>query len=72
MTDANEILINGCYNLLVNLIKQTDALLLEGFNRSDKTVAAKDGSNWNLVTYYDQAIEDLLIKKIQEVYPTHK
>lgn len=67
--DASEL--DSVYDLLLKIIKNAGDLAMEGFNVSTKNVDTKQGS-WDLVTYYDKAVEDLLIEGIRKQYPNHK
>lgn len=72
MADTTETLIDQCYNLLINLMKQAEVSALEGFNKSEKNIQTKNGDSFNLVTYYDELIEKLFTNGIRNVYPDHK
>lgn len=63
--------VDDCYNLLIDLMKNAGELAMEGYNLASKKVETKKGS-WDVVTYYDKAIEDLFIERIRHLYPQHK
>lgn len=67
--DASEL--DRIYELLVQLIQKASDLAMDGFNLTEAKFDTKQG-DWDLVTYYDKAVEDFLIAGIRNHYPTHK
>lgn len=59
------------YALMIDLIKRSGTLAMEGYNLKEQTISSKHG-DWDLVTYYDGAIEKLIIDEIKLKYPSHK
>lgn len=45
-------------------------LAMEGFNKADKNIESKHG-DWDLVTIYDRAIENLFIESIRKLFVNH-
>lgn len=70
-TPAENALIDDCYTLILELMKKADQIVRTGFAELTKTVATKTAS-WDLVTKYDQEVEQLLIDGILAKYPDHK
>ncbi|XP_043475398.1 inositol monophosphatase 1-like [Leptopilina heterotoma] len=58
------------YELAMNIVRDAGQILRESIN-GRKTVKEKL-SNWDLVTEYDQKIEDIIIGRVKKEYPNHK
>ncbi|CAF3005496.1 unnamed protein product [Rotaria sp. Silwood2] len=58
------------YKTILNLISLAGKVVCEGFSIT-KRVETKDGAA-DLVTEFDQRVEEILIKNLQEKFPTHK
>lgn len=58
------------YDYVLALTVEIGEVMNEGFHSTYK-VETKTAS-WDVVTEYDRRVEDFLIKKISEKYPTHK
>uniref|UniRef100_A0A182NDH3 Inositol-1-monophosphatase n=1 Tax=Anopheles dirus TaxID=7168 RepID=A0A182NDH3_9DIPT len=69
MCDENEI--QAAYDTAVGVVKQCNVLVQEGFRTATKRVEVK-GKHWDLVTEYDQRVEDVLIAGLRERFPHHK
>lgn len=67
---AGEVNLDDCYNLLISLMPCAATLAMEGFNKVNKQTESKRG-DWDLVTIYDRAIENLFIESIKKIYPEH-
>lgn len=65
------VLIDNCYEIMLKVLKSSGELAMEGFTNSNKSINSKLGS-WDMVTYYDKAIENLFINEIHSRYPNHK
>lgn len=63
--------LDTAYELLIRLIKNAGDLAMEGYHSTAKHVETKQGP-YDLVTYYDKAVEKLLNDGIHEQYPSHK
>lgn len=66
-----ENIIDESYSLMIDLIKRAGVLSLEGYITNNKRVATKLGE-WDVVTYYDEAIEKLIIDEVSSKFPNHK
>uniref|UniRef100_A0A182PWG5 Inositol-1-monophosphatase n=1 Tax=Anopheles epiroticus TaxID=199890 RepID=A0A182PWG5_9DIPT len=69
MCDENEI--KEAYEKALKLVKQCNEIVLEGFRSASKQVEVK-GKHWDLVTKYDQRVEDTLIAGLRNEFPHHK
>ncbi|XP_033227566.1 inositol monophosphatase 2-like [Belonocnema kinseyi] len=58
------------YDLAMELVRDAGKVLRESIN-GRKTITEKL-SNWDLVTEYDQKIEDTIIGRVKKEYPNHK
>lgn len=58
------------YELAMKIVRDAGQILRESIN-GRKTVKEKL-SNWDLVTEYDQKIEDTIIGRVKKEYPNHK
>lgn len=68
--DASNINLDDCYNYLISLMPAAGILAMEGFNKADKNIESKHG-DWDLVTIYDRAIENLFIESIRKLFVNH-
>lgn len=68
--ETDPVNLDDCYNLLISLIHSAGELALEGFNKMNKQTETKSG-DWDLVTIYDKAVENLFMESIKKVYPNH-
>ncbi|ALC44795.1 CG17027, partial [Drosophila busckii] len=69
---TSELQIEELYNFIYPLAVRAGEILLEGYNNSGKSVALKCNEFYNVVTDYDNEIEEYLISNILATYPTHK
>ncbi|CAF1328161.1 unnamed protein product [Rotaria sordida] len=58
------------YKTILNLVSLAGKIVCEGFSIT-KQVKTKDGAA-DLVTEFDQRVEEVLIKNLREKFPTHK
>ncbi|CAF1561577.1 unnamed protein product [Rotaria sordida] len=58
------------YKTILNLVSLAGKIVCEGFAIT-KQVKTKDGAA-DLVTEFDQRVEEVLIKNLREKFPTHK
>lgn len=70
MSSDNKV-IDDCYNLVLELVREAGSLVKEGFEELTKKVYTKSGT-WDLVTEYDKRVEQLLISGITNKYPNHQ
>lgn len=70
-TDEENLLIDNCYTLILNLAKEAGKIVIAGFAELNKHVDTKTGT-WDLVTEYDRNVENLLVNGILASYPEHK
>lgn len=70
-TPAENALIDECYTVILDLIKNADKIVVTGFSEVSKKIDTKTAS-WDLVTKYDRQVEELLIDGILAKYPDHK
>ncbi|SPP76794.1 inositol monophosphatase 2 [Drosophila guanche] len=59
------------YNFIYPLAVQAGEILMEGYERTSKNVSIK-GDFYDVVTDYDNKIEDFLMEQILARYPDHK
>ncbi|XP_017010842.2 inositol monophosphatase 1 [Drosophila takahashii] len=64
--------IEELYDFIYPLAVRAGEILLEGYQNAGKAVALKDGEFYNVVTAYDNQIEEFLMEKILASYPDHK
>ncbi|XP_050098362.1 uncharacterized protein LOC126579105 [Anopheles aquasalis] len=69
MCDEGEI--KRAFEVVLGLVKQCNDIVLEGYRSASKRVEVK-GKHWDLVTEYDQRVEDVLITGIRAHFPHHK
>ncbi|XP_049540206.1 uncharacterized protein LOC125954169 [Anopheles darlingi] len=69
MCDDSEI--KRAFEVVLELVKQCNDIVLEGYRSASKRVEVK-GKHWDLVTEYDQRVEDVLIAGIRAQFPHHK
>ncbi|BFF97334.1 inositol monophosphatase 1 [Drosophila madeirensis] len=69
---ASRELIEELYNFIHPLAVRAGEILLEGYENAGKAVALKDGEFYNVVTAYDNQIEEFLMEQILASYPDHK
>uniref|UniRef100_A0A2M4BUZ7 Inositol-1-monophosphatase n=1 Tax=Anopheles marajoara TaxID=58244 RepID=A0A2M4BUZ7_9DIPT len=69
MCDDGEI--KKAFEVVLELVKQCNDIVLEGYRTASKRVEVK-GKHWDLVTEYDQRVEDVLIAGIRAHFPHHK
>uniref|UniRef100_A0A2M4BW25 Inositol-1-monophosphatase n=1 Tax=Anopheles marajoara TaxID=58244 RepID=A0A2M4BW25_9DIPT len=69
MCDDGEI--KKAFEVVLELVKQCNDIVLEGYRTASKRVEVK-GKHWDLVTEYDQRVEDVLIVGIRAHFPHHK
>lgn len=58
------------YDYVLALTVEIGEVMNEGFYSTYKVETKK--ASWDVVTEYDRRVEDFLIKKITEKYPSHK
>lgn len=63
--------IDDSYDLMIDLMKRAGALALEGYNSEDQSISTKL-ADWDVVTHYDKAIENLFIDEIRLKFSDHK
>jgi len=63
--------IEELYNFIYPLAVEAGEILLEGYERTEKNVDIK-GAFYDVVTDYDNKIEEFLMGKILATYPQHK
>ncbi|EDW80162.1 uncharacterized protein Dwil_GK24484 [Drosophila willistoni] len=68
---ASTLEIDELYNFIYPLAVEAGQILLEGYEKAGKNVSIK-GAFYDVVTDYDNKIEDFLMAKILEKYPQHK
>lgn len=66
----DEVALKECFDYVVDLTKKCGDIVKKGIKDVGK-VDTKEHF-WDLVTVYDQQIEDIIIKGIHEKYPNHK
>ncbi|GAB0086934.1 Inositol monophosphatase [Sergentomyia squamirostris] len=59
-----------CFNYVLDLVKKGGEVIVEGFTKT-KLVKTKEFAA-DLVTEYDQKVEDIIIEGIRVKYPNHK
>jgi len=64
--------IEELYDFIHPLAVRAGEILLEGYQNAGKKVDLKDGEFFNVVTSYDNQIEEFLMEKILASYPDHK
>jgi len=64
--------IEELYDFIYPLAVRAGEILLEGYQNAGKKVDLKDGEFFNVVTAYDNQIEEFLMEKILASYPDHK
>ncbi|XP_049295044.1 uncharacterized protein LOC125769975 [Anopheles funestus] len=69
MCDEKEI--KEAFDVALELVKQCNEIVLEGFRSASKRVEVK-GKHWDLVTEYDQRVENVLIAGLRQHFPHHK
>uniref|UniRef100_A0A182SPY3 Inositol-1-monophosphatase n=1 Tax=Anopheles maculatus TaxID=74869 RepID=A0A182SPY3_9DIPT len=69
MCDEKEI--QAAFDVAVELVKKCNEIVSEGFRTASKRVEVK-GKHWDLVTEYDQRVEDVLIAGLRQHFPHHK
>ncbi|XP_050067445.1 uncharacterized protein LOC126556258 [Anopheles maculipalpis] len=69
MCDEKEI--QAAFNVALELVKKCNEIVSEGFRTAAKRVEVK-GKHWDLVTEYDQRVEDVLIAGLRQNFPHHK
>lgn len=69
-TVTEDVNIDDCYNLIISLLPEAGRLAMEGFNKTRTETTTKRGE-WDLVTLYDTAIENLFVEGIRKFYPSH-
>ncbi|KAH8322078.1 hypothetical protein KR059_002189, partial [Drosophila kikkawai] len=67
----SQALIEELYSFIHPLAVQAGEILLEGYEMASKNVSIK-GDFYDVVTDYDNKIEDFLMEKILATYPEHK
>lgn len=69
---AENLLIDECYEFILNLIKEAGIIVRNGFHKiSTRDISVKDHS-YELVTKYDRLTEECLTNGILAKYPDHK
>uniref|UniRef100_A0A1I8P9Z5 Inositol-1-monophosphatase n=1 Tax=Stomoxys calcitrans TaxID=35570 RepID=A0A1I8P9Z5_STOCA len=68
---SQEELINDCYEFIYSLALKAGDFLMEGYNKATKCVDIK-GDYYDVVTDYDNRIEEFLCSEILKKYPKHK
>uniref|UniRef100_A0A182IXE8 Inositol-1-monophosphatase n=1 Tax=Anopheles atroparvus TaxID=41427 RepID=A0A182IXE8_ANOAO len=68
---SNDGELKEAFDLAVELVKQCNEIVLEGYRTASKRVDVK-GKHWDLVTEYDQRVEEVLIAGIRARFPHHK
>ncbi|XP_017035022.1 inositol monophosphatase 1 [Drosophila kikkawai] len=72
MADSKSQQIEELYDFIHPLAVRAGEILLEGYDNAGKAVSLKCGEFYNVVTAYDNQIEEFLIEKILASYPDHK
>lgn len=71
-SDENE-LIDKCYKLAENLVRQAGQLVCEGYNKAIEDVEVMEKvAKWDVVTEYDRKVEKFLIEQIKVNFPEHR
>ncbi|XP_055623060.1 inositol monophosphatase 1-like [Toxorhynchites rutilus septentrionalis] len=63
--------IDEAFQLATTLTKQCGSIVLEGFRNASKAVKCKE-NHWDVVTEYDQKVEDVLVRGLLERFPDHR
>ncbi|XP_017098305.1 uncharacterized protein [Drosophila bipectinata] len=71
MSEVRQEEIEELYNFIHPLAIQAGEILMEGYEMASKNVSIK-GDFYDVVTDYDNKIEDFLMEKILSSYPSHK
>ncbi|EDV40134.1 uncharacterized protein Dana_GF24105 [Drosophila ananassae] len=71
MSEVRQEEIEELYNFIYPLAIQAGEILMEGYEMASKNVSIK-GDFYDVVTDYDNKIEDFLMEKILSSYPHHK
>ncbi|KAH8322075.1 hypothetical protein KR059_002192 [Drosophila kikkawai] len=72
MADSKSQQIEELYDFIHPLAVRAGEILLEGYENAGKAVSLKCGEFYNVVTAYDNQIEEFLMEKILASYPDHK
>ncbi|XP_020815737.1 inositol monophosphatase 1 [Drosophila serrata] len=72
MAVSNSQQIEELYDFIHPLAVRAGEILLEGYENAGKAVSLKCGEFYNVVTAYDNQIEEFLMEKILASYPDHK
>ncbi|XP_068150172.1 uncharacterized protein [Drosophila tropicalis] len=64
--------INEYFDFIHPLAVRAGEILIEGYENPKKPIDLKDGEFYNVVTDYDNQIEQFLMKQILSKYPEHK
>lgn len=72
-TDDENHLIDDCSALIKNLVRTAGELVKEGYLKAIDAVEVKEKvAKWDMVTEYDQKVEEFLLNGIKQKYPSHK
>ncbi|XP_053670669.1 inositol monophosphatase 2-like [Anopheles nili] len=69
MGDEREI--KDAFDAAVALVKQCSEIIVDGYRTASMRVEVK-GKHWDLVTEYDQRVEDVLITGLRKRFPHHR
>ncbi|XP_017121835.1 inositol monophosphatase 2 isoform X1 [Drosophila elegans] len=69
---ASKSQVEELYDFIYPLAIRAGEILLEGYENAGRAVSLKDGDFYNVVTAYDNQIEEFLVEKILASYPDHK
>ncbi|XP_065340966.1 inositol monophosphatase 1-like [Cloeon dipterum] len=71
MSLSDELDVDFCFEVALPLVKQAGQEILRGFENKDKEVQSKSFAD-DLLTETDRRVEDLLIAKLKETFPSHR
>ncbi|XP_030387342.1 inositol monophosphatase 2-like [Scaptodrosophila lebanonensis] len=69
---ATQTQIDELYEFIFPLAVRAGNILLEGYQEAGKAVSLKSGGFYDVVTEYDNKIEEFLMREILAKYPDHK
>lgn len=72
-TDEENTLIDDCFKFIKPLVQQAGELVKEGYFKAIDTVEVREKiAKWDMVTEYDNRVEQFLVTAIKEKYADHK
>lgn len=72
-SDAENQLIDKCFEFAKELVKNAGELVKEGYSKSNEDLGIVEKvAKWDMVTDYDKKTEAFLIDAIKTKYPDHK